>query len=81
MVQLLYKSGSVTRQVRPQARKYRLRSSEEVARQSSWLIGFDVVGTLDGALGGRRLGLLYLVAKVPLMGVMWRTYAATCTSL
>jgi hypothetical protein len=32
-------------------------------------------------LGGRRLGQLYLAAKVPLMGVMWRTYAATCTSL
>jgi hypothetical protein len=53
----------------------------EAARLSSSLPGPDVAGARDGFPWCHQLDLLCLVAKLPLMGVMWRGYAATCTSL
>jgi hypothetical protein len=65
----------------PQAKKYHLWSQERVARLSSWLLSVDVVGTMDGISGGCCLRLLYLAAMLTLIGVMWRSYAATCKGL
>jgi hypothetical protein len=50
-------------------------------QQSSLHPGPDVVGAQDGFLWCHHLDLFFLVAKLPLVGAMWRVYAATSTSL
>jgi hypothetical protein len=53
----------------------------KAARQSSLYPGPSVDGARDGFCGVTVLDLLCLVAKLPLVGVTWRGYAATCVVL
>jgi hypothetical protein len=64
-----------------QGLKYRLRGLREAARQSSSYPSPSVVGVSNTSLWCRCLVLLYLVIKLPLVGVMWRAYVAACVGL
>jgi hypothetical protein len=57
------------------------RGPEETARLSSLQPGPDVTGAQDGFAWCHHLDLSCLVAKLPLVSVMWRGYAATCVGL
>jgi hypothetical protein len=50
-----------------QVGKYRLWSTLEAARLSSWFPGVDVASARDDIWGGHCLALLHLVAKLPHM--------------